>query len=36
VPKEETIKRIREGIDKLSRDLGLNLMIAQSPASYVD
>ena len=31
-----TEQLIQKSIDKLSRDLGLNLMIAQSPASYVD
>ena len=35
-PKEETIKRIREGIDKLSRDLGMNLMVERPPVSYVE
>lgn len=35
-PKEEAIKRIREGIDKLSRDLGMNLMVDKPPVSYVD
>ena len=35
-PKEETIRRIREGIDKLSRDLGKNLMVERPPASYVE
>ncbi|MBR1932678.1 MAG: hypothetical protein IJ841_03230 [Prevotella sp.] len=34
-PKEDTIKRIREGIDKLSRDLGMNLMVEKPPVSYV-
>lgn len=35
-PKEGAIKRIREGIDKLSRDLGKNLMVEKPPVSYVD
>ena len=35
-PKEDTIKRIREGIDKLSRDLGMNLMVERPPVSYVE
>lgn len=35
-PKEETIRRIREGIDKLSRDLGKNLMVERPPVSYVE
>ena len=34
-PKEETIKRIREGINKLSEDLGMNLMVEKPPVSYV-
>jgi len=35
VPKEETIKRIKEGIGKLSEDLGMNLMVDRPPVSYV-
>ena len=35
VPKEETIKRIKEGIGKLSEDLGMNLMVERPPVSYV-
>lgn len=35
MPKKEQILKIREGIDKLSRDLGVNLMISQPAASYV-
>ena len=34
-PKEDTIKRIREGINKLSEDLGMNLMVEHPPVSYV-
>ena len=34
-PKEATIKRIREGINKLSEDLGMNLMVDRPPVSYV-
>lgn len=34
-PKKEQILKIREGIDKLSRDLGTNLMIDQPAVSYV-
>ena len=34
-PKEETIKRIREGINKLSEDLGMNLMAERPTVSYV-
>ncbi|MCR4602247.1 MAG: hypothetical protein K5683_01765 [Prevotella sp.] len=34
-PKEDTIKRIREGINKLSEDLGMNLMVERPPVSYV-
>lgn len=34
-PKENTIKRIREGINKLSEDLGMNLMLEHPPVSYV-
>ena len=34
-PKEEAIKRIREGINKLSEDLGMNLMVERPPVSYV-
>lgn len=34
-PKEATIKRIREGIDKLSEDLGMNLMVERPTVSYV-
>ncbi len=35
-PKKETIEKIREGIDKLSRDLGLNLMVDRPTVAYVD
>ena len=35
-PKKDTILRIREGIDKLSRDLGLNLMVDRPTESYID
>lgn len=34
-PKEDTILRIREGINKLSEDLGMNLMVEKPPVSYV-
>lgn len=34
-PKKEQILKIREGINKLSRDLGTNLMIDQPAVSYV-
>lgn len=34
-PKEDAIKRIREGIKKLSEDLGMNLMVEKPPVSYV-
>lgn len=34
-PKEGAIKRIREGIKKLSEDLGMNLMVEKPPVSYV-
>ena len=34
-PKEESIKRIREGINKLSEDLGMNLMVEKPPVDYV-
>ena len=34
-PKEESIKKIREGIYKLSEDLGMNLMVEKPPVSYV-
>lgn len=33
-PKEETINRIREGINKLSEDLGMNLMAEKPAVSY--
>lgn len=35
VPKKEQIAKIREGIDKISRDLGMNLMVTQPPVAYV-
>lgn len=35
-PKKDTILRIRKGIDTLSRDLGLNLMVEKPTVSYVD
>ena len=34
-PKEENIRRIREGINKLSEDLGMNLMLEKPTVSYV-
>lgn len=34
-PKEHTIRRIRQGIEKLSEDLGTNLMVEHPPVSYV-
>lgn len=34
-PKKEQIQKIRNGIDKLSRDLGANLLIDQPVESYV-
>lgn len=34
-PKQEAIDRIRAGIDKLSEDLGMNLMVERPPVSYV-
>lgn len=34
-PKKAAIMKIREGIDKLSRDLGANRMVEMPPASYV-
>ena len=34
-PKQEAINRIREGINKLSEDLGMNLMVEHPPVSYV-
>ena len=34
-PKGDTIKRIRDGIDKLSNDLGVNLMVDKPTVSYV-
>lgn len=34
-PKQEAINRIREGINKLSEDLGMNLMVERPPVSYV-
>lgn len=35
-PKKETIEKIREGIDKLSRDLGQNLMVDRPTVAYID
>ena len=35
-PKRETIEKIREGIDKLSRDLGQNLMVDRPTVAYVE
>ena len=35
-PRAEQLKKIREGIENFSRDLGANLMIDQPVASYVD
>lgn len=35
-PKKDTILRIREGINNLSRDLGLNLMVDKPTVSYID
>ncbi|MBR1688081.1 MAG: pilus assembly protein HicB [Prevotella sp.] len=34
-PKQEAIDKIRNGIEKLSRDLGMNRMVEMPPASYV-
>lgn len=34
-PKSDTIKRIRDGINKLSEDLGVNLMVDRPAVSYV-
>lgn len=34
-PKQEAINRIRAGINKLSEDLGMNLMVERPPVSYV-
>jgi len=34
-PKENNLKRIRDGINKLSEDLGMNLMVEKPPVSYV-
>ena len=34
-PKEKTIQKIRDGINKLSEDLGMNLMVERPPVSYV-
>jgi hypothetical protein len=34
-PRQEAINRIREGINKLSEDLGMNLMVERPPVSYV-
>lgn len=34
-PKHAQIEKIRNGIDKISRDLGANLMISQPVVSYV-
>ena len=34
-PKQAQIEKIRNGIDKISRDLGANLMISQPVVSYV-
>lgn len=34
-PKEKQLRKIREGIDKISRDLGTNLMLSQPTVSYV-
>ena len=34
-PKEEAIKRIRTGINRLSEDLGMNLMVEKPPVAYV-
>ena len=35
-PRKEQILKIREGIDKFSRDLGANLMISLPAVSYVE
>lgn len=35
-PKQAAIQKIREGIDKFSRDLGANLLIDRPVASYID
>lgn len=34
-PKQEAIDKIRAGINKLSEDLGMNLMVERPPVSYV-
>lgn len=34
-PKQAQIEKIRKGIDKISRDLGANLMVDQPVVSYV-
>lgn len=34
-PKEDAIRRIRAGINKLSEDLGMNLIVEKPPVSYV-
>lgn len=34
-PREEQIRKIRNGIDQLSRDLGVNLMLEHPTVSYV-
>lgn len=35
-PKEDTIQRIRKGIDMLSEDLGTNLMVEKPTVAYVE
>jgi len=35
VPKKDAIMKIRNGIDQISRDLGMNLMVTQPPVAYV-
>lgn len=35
-PKEDTIQRIRKGIDMLSEDLGTNLMVEKQTVAYVE
>lgn len=34
-PKQQQIDKIRDGIDKISRDLGANLMLSRPVVSYV-
>lgn len=34
-PKKDAIMKIRNGIDQISRDLGMNLMVTQPPVAYV-